>query len=117
MAAGGQRLSNIPTRELILGLGGLLALVLGPLIFLLGIPFGFLGLDLVAVALVNVVFGFLLLVSVGLLRRNLPSGLILAVLASAILLGLGGVAGAIGGLFGLVGSVYTFVRAYTNLLD
>lgn len=111
------RLGDIPTRDLLVGLGGILALLLGPLVFLLGIPFGFFGFGAAVAALVSVVFGFLLVVSVNVMRRNLLNGLILAGLSSLILLGLGGIAGVVGGLFGLVGSLYAFVRGYTNLLD
>lgn len=112
---GGTPLMERPTHEMLLGLGGLLAIFLGPLFFVLEIAFRGFGLGGVTAVVVNVVFGFLLLASVGVLRRSLLSGLVLAFVCSLVLF-LGGIAGAIGGLFGLVGSGLIFLANYEKLL-
>lgn len=104
-----------PAREMLLGVGGLLAIVLGPVFFVLDVVLGFAVRGLVAV-IVNVIFGFLLLASAGLMRRNLVNGTVLAFIASILLLALGDVAGLIGGLFGLVGALLTLLANYKRFL-
>lgn len=106
---------NLPTHEMLLGLGGVLAIVLAPIFFILEVAFGGLGVGEVTSVIVAVIFGFLLLVAVGVMRRNLLGGIILAFLAS-VLLFLGGLGGVIGGVFGLLGSLVAFLKNYKTLL-
>lgn len=116
MDDGGRALAEMPAKEMLLLLGGVLALTLGPTFFVLSLAMEGLGLPGVAAALVDVVLGFLLLLSVGVMRRSRPNGVLLGLISSVLLIAMGGVAGVIGGLFGLVGSIIAFVTSYEGLL-
>ncbi len=112
----GQRLLQMPARELLLVLGSILAIVLGPLFFILEVAIGGFGLGGLTAVIIAVVLGFLMLVSVGVMRRTLLTGLLLALISSVLLIGLGGTGGLIGGLFGLVGSLLTLATHYQEFL-
>jgi hypothetical protein len=102
---GGQRLPGVAAREMLLVVGSLLAVVLGPLFFVMELAIEGFGTKGLTAAVVNVVIGLLMLLSVGLIRRGVANGIPLAIISAIILIVLGGMAGFIGGLFGLVGAL------------
>jgi hypothetical protein len=96
--------------------GSLLAIALGPLFFVLELAIEGLGARGLSAVIVDVVIGFLMLVSVPLIRRRAMNGIPLAIVSAIILMALGGVAGVIGGLFGLAGSLLALIGRYKTFL-
>ncbi len=102
---GGGGLTELPAKEMLLVLGGFLALILAPILFVTNFALQGVGLSGLSVVVVDIVLGFLMLISVGVMRRQQMNGLLLATISAILLIALGGVAGIIGGLFGLVGGL------------
>ncbi|MCJ2519553.1 MAG: hypothetical protein LN412_01205 [Candidatus Thermoplasmatota archaeon] len=113
---GGQRLTEMPAKDMLLVLGSLLAIVLAPIFFILEVAIGGLGLSGLGAVIVDIVIGFLMLVSVGVMRRNRVNGILLALISAVLLIALGGAAGIIGGLFGLVGGLIALATSYKLFL-
>lgn len=105
-------MTEMPAREMLLVLGSLLAIILGPIFFVLELAIKGLGLGEFTAVIVDVVIGFVMLLSVSVMRRKLMNGLLLALISAVILIALGGLAGAIGGFFGLVGALITLAMHY-----
>lgn len=101
-----RRSKALAIHEVLLSIGAGMALVLGPVVFLVDVPIGLVDLGLLPALFVNILGGSLLLLSIGVFRRTALSGFLLAFSVSLVLLGLGGLAGGLGGIFGLVGSLY-----------
>lgn len=115
-ADGGRVPPVIAAREMLIVVGSLLAIALGPLFFVLELAIEGLGARGLSAVIVDVVIGFLMLVSVPLIRRRAMNGIPLAIVSAIILMALGGVAGVIGGLFGLAGSLLALIGRYKTFL-
>ncbi len=93
------------TAKQLMLVGGLLAIVLTPALFLLQTPLADIELADLTGLVINVVLGILLIAGALYLKKNSLTGTLLAFVASIALLGLGGTAGLVAGLFGAVGAV------------
>ncbi len=93
------------TSKHLLLVGGLLAIILSPALFLLQTPLEDIELRNLTGVVTTVVLAILLIAGGAYMRKSPLSATLLAFVASIALLALGGTAGLIGGLFGIVGAV------------
>lgn len=91
-------------RQLML-VGGLLAIVLSPALFLMQTPLADIELSDLTGLVINVILGILLIAGAWYMKKGPLTATLLAFVASIALLGLGGTAGLIAGLLGVVGAV------------
>ncbi|NIN96675.1 MAG: hypothetical protein GTO49_17240, partial [Anaerolineae bacterium] len=91
------------TSKHLLLVGGLLAIVLSPALFLLQTPLEDIELRNLTGVVTTVVLAILLIAGGAYMKKSPLSATLLAFVASIALLALGGTAGLIGGLFGIVG--------------
>ncbi len=94
--------------------GGILAIGLGPLLFLLQTPVADIQLSALTGEVIAIVLGLILIFAARQLQNVLLTGVLLALVASTALLILGGTAGLIGGLFGIVGVIVASVPYLQN---
>lgn len=102
--------------ELLLGLGGVLAILLTVAIY--GIQWATSGIQpsqysaVATTAVINVVLGGSLWVSAAIVRKNLMNGAIVAGVISLILVYFGGQPGLIGGVVGIFGAILAATKPY-----
>src|SRR2546421_12073446 len=103
--------------ELLLMLGGVLAILLSPAIYGIpwatppGIPANQLT-NVVTILVVNVVLGGSLWVSAAMTRKNLMNGAIVAAVIGVLLAYYGGAPGQIGGVVGILGAILAAAKPY-----
>ncbi len=95
-------------------IGGILAIGLAPLLFLLRTPVSDIELSTLTVEAIAIVLGLILIFAARQTRESLLTGLLIALVASSALMVLGGMAGLIGGLFGIVGVTVASVPYLQN---
>lgn len=86
-------------------IGGVLTLVLAPLLFLLQTAIPDIQLSALTGQVIDVVLGFILIIAARTGRESRLTAILLSLVASVALFALGSEAGLIGGLFGIVGSL------------
>ncbi|MEE8232449.1 MAG: hypothetical protein V3R46_03925 [Thermoplasmata archaeon] len=89
--------------------GGILAIALAPLLYLLQTPVADIRLSELTGEAIAIVLGLILIFAARQLQQVLLTGVLLALVASIALMYLGGTAGLIGGLFGIVGVIVASV--------
>ncbi|MFQ5986459.1 MAG: hypothetical protein ACE5KQ_03790 [Thermoplasmata archaeon] len=94
--------------------GGILAIGLAPLLFLLQTPIDEIRLSALTGEAIAIVLGLILIFAARQLEQVLLTGVLLALVASTALMILGGTAGLIGGLFGIVGVIVASVPYLQN---
>ena len=101
--------------ELLLQLGGVLALVLSIVVYAVQWSQGIAANQLsgaTTTLAVNVVLGGALWISASIVRKSLMNGAIVAGVVGAVLIAFGGQAGMIGGLIGLFGAILAAAHPY-----
>ena len=93
------------TARRLIFIGGVLTLVLAPLLFLLRTAIGDIQLSALTGEVIDVVLALVLIIAARTARESLLTAILLSLVASIALLALGSEAGLIGGLFGIVGAL------------
>ncbi len=93
------------TAAQLLLVGGLLAIILSPTLFLLQTPIERIELGSLTGVVISAVLGIVLIVAARQVHESPLTTILLSFVAAIALLALGGTAGLIGGLFGIVGAL------------